>query len=75
MTHAGQLLLPINDACAALGVGRTSLYQLIADGRIPVVHLGRRTLVPADELARYAAALPRIGAKQAEAAETADGDA
>ena len=34
-----------NEACVALGVGRTFLYQLIAERRVEVTKLGRRTIV------------------------------
>jgi excisionase family DNA binding protein len=34
-----------NEACLALGIGRTFLYQLIAEGHIEVRKLGRRTIV------------------------------
>ena len=33
------------EACVALGVGRTFLYQLIAERRVEVTKLGRRTIV------------------------------
>ena len=33
-----------NEACVALGVGRTFLYQLIAERRVEVTKLGRRTI-------------------------------
>lgn len=39
------MLTSVNDACAALNVGRTSLYSLINSGRLDTVKLGRRTLV------------------------------
>lgn len=35
----------INDAAKALGLGRTSIYALIREGRLETVKLGRRTLV------------------------------
>lgn len=41
-----------NEACAALGVGRTLLYELIAEGRIEVKKLGRRTIVSVPSLLR-----------------------
>lgn len=47
------LLYPISDAAAQLGVGRTTLYELIRDGQLRTVKIGRRVLVPRDELARY----------------------
>jgi hypothetical protein len=33
------------EACAALGVGRTLLYRLIAERRVEVRKIGRRTIV------------------------------
>ncbi len=42
----------INDASRALGVGRTKLYELAAQGRLKLVRIGGRTLVPADSLRR-----------------------
>jgi excisionase family DNA binding protein len=39
------LTTSVNDAAKALGVGRTSIYALIGEGRIETVKLGRRTLV------------------------------
>jgi len=35
----------INDTARALGLGRTSIYALIREGRLETVKLGRRTLV------------------------------
>lgn len=42
----------VNDAAKALGIGRTSVYQLIRDGRLEAIKLGRRTLVKADSIRR-----------------------
>ena len=42
----------INDAAKALGIGRTSIYQLIRDGRLDAVKLGRRTLVKTESIRR-----------------------
>ncbi len=39
------LAVSINEAAKALGLGRTSIYALIAEGRLEVFKLGRRTLV------------------------------
>ena len=38
------------EACVALGVGRTFLYQLIAERRVEVTKLGRRTIVSVPSL-------------------------
>ena len=40
-----QFLTSINGACKALSVGRTYLYELINQGRLDTVKLGRRTLI------------------------------
>src|SRR5262249_44978808 len=39
-----------SEACLALGIGRTLLYDLIADGRIEVKKLRRRTIVAVPSL-------------------------
>ncbi len=46
-------LLSVADACRALGIGRTRLYETFNSGDLQYVKLGRRTLVRADELARF----------------------
>lgn len=48
-----RLLHPIPDAVEILGVGRSTLYTLIANGEIETVKIGRRTLIAHDELERY----------------------
>ena len=45
------LLLTVAEAAAALGIGRTSAYQLIAAGELEVVHVGRSARVPAAAIA------------------------
>jgi excisionase family DNA binding protein len=42
----------INDACKAVGLGRTYLYQMISEGRLEVRKVGKRTLIPASSLRR-----------------------
>jgi excisionase family DNA binding protein len=48
------LLLRIEAAAILLGIGRTTMYELIGRGRIPVVRIGRRTLVHRSDLERFA---------------------
>ena len=48
-----RLLHPVPDAIHVLGIGRSTLYDLIASGEIHVVKIGRRTLIAHDELERY----------------------
>lgn len=40
----------IDGAKKALGIGTTKIYELIADGRLRTVKLGRRTLVRTDSI-------------------------
>lgn len=49
------LAVSINDAARVLGLGRTSIYAMIADGRLEAFKLGRRTLVKANSIRRLVA--------------------
>ena len=44
-TRMNQLLISINGASQALGLGRTKSYELINGGRIETVTIGSRRLV------------------------------
>ncbi len=46
-------LLGIPEACAGLGVGRSTLYELAARGEIEIVRVGRRALVPVASIESY----------------------
>ena len=48
------LLVGIPDACGALGLGRSTVYELIAKGDLEARKVGRRRLVTADSLKRLA---------------------
>ena len=39
------------------GIGRSKLYQLVAEGRIEPTKIGRRTFFAAEELERFVSAL------------------
>jgi len=46
-------LLPIPDACAGLGVGRSMLYEMAARGDVQIVRIGRRALVTVSSVDAY----------------------
>jgi len=48
------LALRIPDACALIGIGRSTLYRLIDSGKLKTVHIAGRHLVPHAELQRLA---------------------
>jgi excisionase family DNA binding protein len=49
------LLLGIRQAAPIAGVGRDAMYRLVAEGRIRTVRLGRKRLVPRQELEAWIA--------------------
>lgn len=54
-TGQERALLSVEEAAEALGVSRTTMYGLIRDSEIQTVRVGRRRLVPAEEIAAYIA--------------------
>ena len=57
MVETTRLLHPVIEAAQGLGIGRSLMYELIAAGEVGTVKIGRRTLVPHEELVRYVARL------------------
>lgn len=47
-----RLAYSINDTAKVLSLGRTSVYAMIADGRLDAFKLGRRTLIRAESIRR-----------------------
>ncbi len=43
---------PVNDACHALGIGRTLLYALIKRNELAAIKIAGRTLIPRSEIER-----------------------
>lgn len=39
------MAVPVDDTCRITGLGRTSIYELIAQGKLKSVAIGRRRLV------------------------------
>lgn len=44
------LAYSVNEACRVSSIGRTCLYQLIAEGKLEVRKIGRRTVITARSL-------------------------
>lgn len=44
----------VNDGAKYVGVRRSTFYKLVAEGKIPLVKLGRRSLVPVAALREFA---------------------
>lgn len=42
-----------DDGAEAIGVGRTTMYKLLADGEIESIKVNRNRLIPADALHRF----------------------
>ncbi len=49
------LAISINDTAKALGLGRRTIYAMIADGRLEAFKIGRRTLVRMESILRVVA--------------------
>lgn len=47
------LAVSITEACHLIGVGRSKLYELIAAKDIPLIKLGRKSLVPVASLRTF----------------------
>ena len=50
--HPEPLAYSVADACRVSTIGKTRLYQLIAEGKLDVRKIGKRTLIPAASLRR-----------------------
>lgn len=48
-----RLMLTVEQAAEAIGVGRTTMFALIKTGEIQSVRIGRLRRVPADEIDAY----------------------
>ena len=59
-TTASPQLTGLQETARLLGVSRQSLYRCNAAGQLEFIKIGRRTMVPADSIARFLAAAPRI---------------
>jgi excisionase family DNA binding protein len=47
-----KLAFTIAEACHAVGISRSKLYELIGEGRVEARKIGSRTIIPAESLRR-----------------------
>lgn len=52
--------LTLAEASVVAGIGRTKLYQAIADGELRARKYGARTIILRDDLLRFLVALPEV---------------
>jgi excisionase family DNA binding protein len=64
MPNPTALLVSIPEALVRTGIGRSFLYERLADGSIRSVKAGRRRLVDVASLTAWAASLPESQLKQ-----------
>jgi excisionase family DNA binding protein len=50
--------LSIDEVCAAIGIGRTKVYEAIATRALKARKVGKRTLILRDDLRQFLASLP-----------------
>jgi excisionase family DNA binding protein len=55
--------LSIAEACVFAGLGRTKIYEAIADGSLIARKCGKRTLILRDDLRSYLTNLPEAAPK------------
>jgi excisionase family DNA binding protein len=58
-----QLFYTIPQCCRMAAIGRTKFYELVASGEIPIRKVGKKTLVAATDLKRWAEQLPTVTTK------------
>ncbi|TXN72692.1 excisionase family DNA-binding protein [Methylobacterium sp. WL6] len=57
-----KLAYTVPQALYVTGLGRTTIYALIADRKLRTIKVGTRTLIPADSLRGYLASLEQEAA-------------
>jgi excisionase family DNA binding protein len=58
LEHTLELAISIIEASRRAGVGRSSIYEAIGRGELPLRKNGRRSLILVDDLKAWVAALP-----------------
>lgn len=68
-----RLFYTISESCRLLSVGKTKLYELIGSGEIPVRKVGKKSLIAAADLKRWADRLPALAVKPSDRADVKAG--
>lgn len=50
--NVDRLAWPINEGAHRIGVGRSTIYKLAAEGKIRLIKVAGRRLIPEEEIAR-----------------------
>ncbi|KAA0680122.1 DNA-binding protein [Azospirillum brasilense] len=58
------IAMTVAEAKAKIGVGTTKFYELLNEGKIDAVKIGRKTLILTNSLEKYVANLPRRPVKR-----------
>ena len=58
-----QISFTIEEACTAIGIGRTKLYQAINSGQLKAKKFGKRTIILKDDLNNFLENLTSYPAK------------
>lgn len=59
-----RLLLTVSEAASLLGIGRSTLYELVASGEVESVTIGRSRRVPVEAVATYVERLRSTSAER-----------
>ncbi|MGH7643193.1 MAG: excisionase family DNA-binding protein [Candidatus Dormibacteria bacterium] len=63
-------ILSVEEAADWLGVGRSKVYELIGQGELAVLRMGRRTCIPTEVLREFARAHTTVAGVPVHAAGT-----
>lgn len=53
-----KIAFTLKEAASALGVGTTTLYKALAEGKLSAIKLGNRTLIPREVLMAWVTSMP-----------------
>ena len=60
------LCLSVSETAQLLGISKASVYQLVREGTLPHIRVGRRLLIPAEQLEMWIAASSDANPRTAE---------